>query len=186
MHVAPAQQPLGHDVASQTQAPATHRCPTSQAEFEPHWQTPPTHESAPKPQVTHAPPPMPHAVNDGVRHVAPAQQPEGHELESQTQAPPTHRWPAPHAGLEPHWQTPPTQESAPVPQATHAPPPPPHAKGVGVVQIAPAQQPLAQETGSQTQIPFAQRWPTKQSSPWPQYAWQVVLVRSAPGTPFAR
>ena len=129
------------------------------------------------PQATHAPPPMPHAEADGVVHVAPAQQPEGHDVASHTQVPPTHRWPAPHAGLEPHWQTPPTHESAPVPHATHAPPPPPHAEGVGVVQIVPEQQPLAQETGSQTQDPFTQRWPTKQSSPWPQYCWQVVLAR---------
>ena len=36
MHVEPAQQPLGHDVASQTQVPATHRWPAPHAAPEPH------------------------------------------------------------------------------------------------------------------------------------------------------
>jgi len=50
MHVEPAQQPPGHETASQTQAPETHRCPAPQAAPDPHWHAPPTHESAPEPQ----------------------------------------------------------------------------------------------------------------------------------------
>jgi len=67
-------------------------------------------------QTTHAPPPAPHDEGDGVMHEPPAQQPAGHDVASHTQEPPTHRWPAPHAGREPHWQTPPEHESAPGPQ----------------------------------------------------------------------
>ena len=85
--------------------------------------------------------------------VSPLQQPFGQEVALQTHAPPTHCCPVVHAGPVPHWQAPPVQPSAPVPQATQAVPATPHAASDGVVQVSPLQQPVGHEAGLQTQAP---------------------------------
>lgn len=40
VHIPSAQHPLGQDVASQMQAPSSHRCPVTQGGPAPHWQSP--------------------------------------------------------------------------------------------------------------------------------------------------
>jgi hypothetical protein len=81
--VLPAQQPFGHDVASQTQLPVDglHSCPAAQA--------------------AQLAPPVPHEAFDSDAHgthVFPRQQPFGHEVASQTHWPvPLHSWPDVHA-----------------------------------------------------------------------------------------
>jgi hypothetical protein len=48
-------------------------------------------------------PSVPHIVMvGGVTQAAPSQQPLGHDVELQTQAPLTHSWPGPHMGPVPH------------------------------------------------------------------------------------
>jgi hypothetical protein len=159
----PWQHPVGHEVASHTQAPPTQCCPPPQAGFCPHWQTPFTQESAPKPQATQAAPLIPQADADGVVHVEPEQQPLGHEVESHTQVPATQSCPAPHAGFNPHRQTPPTHASASGPQVTQVTPPTPQANIEESRHSEPAQQPLGQVVGSQIQLPFTHRWPAAQA-----------------------
>lgn len=39
-HWLPSQQPVGHELASQMHAPASHRCPSSQLGPNPHWHSP--------------------------------------------------------------------------------------------------------------------------------------------------
>jgi hypothetical protein len=67
---------------------------------------PPWHVS-PIGHAEHAAPPVPHAVgSEPAPHVAPLQHPVGHDVASQTHAPPAHRCPAPHAGAPPHVHAP--------------------------------------------------------------------------------
>ena len=78
--VCPLQQPLGHEVASQTQNPPLHRCPFVHGLFPPHVHDPveeqPSLDAAS--HATQALPPVPHVVADCAWHVRPEQQPEGH------------------------------------------------------------------------------------------------------------
>ena len=106
--VDPAQQPLGHEVASQTQLPPRHRWPAPQA-----GPAPQAHEPAAVQlsavdglQVVQAPPPVPQRASVAETQVVPSQQPLGHEVGSQTQAPATQRRPAPHTGPLPQAQLP--------------------------------------------------------------------------------
>ncbi len=87
-----SQQPAVQEVASHTHAPATQRWPGAHARWPPQAHWPDTHASARV--LSHAmqvAPPLPHAVIEVVAHIAPAQQPLGHEVASHTQAPPTQR-----------------------------------------------------------------------------------------------
>jgi hypothetical protein len=115
----PAQQPLGHDIASHTHAPPMHRCPVPHAAPAPHRHEPPVHESAPVPHETHDAPMRPHARRvGGVTHVEPEQHPVAHEV-----------------GVQP-LQTPP--EHVPAPHDVHAAPPVPHALAeVPATHVAP-------------------------------------------------
>jgi hypothetical protein len=66
MQVFPAQHPLGHDVASHTQAPLTQRWPAPQAGPVPQVQLPFVQLSALVAlQATHAAPLVPQLVSDG-------------------------------------------------------------------------------------------------------------------------
>jgi hypothetical protein len=91
------QQPDGHEVASQVHTPATQRCPVPvHAGFVPHRQPVPSAQlSAVVEHALHVPPAAGlQLVADSVRQVPFAyalQQPPGHELPSQTQAPATQR-----------------------------------------------------------------------------------------------
>jgi hypothetical protein len=80
-------------------------------------------------QALQTPPLAPQFASDGALHTLPAQQPAAHDVASQVQAPPAHRWPLPHGGPLPHAHAPPIEQlSALVPsQAMHMPAPIPHA-----------------------------------------------------------
>jgi len=157
VQVEPAQQPAGQEVASQTQRLPTQRFPAPHAGALPHWQTPLAEQvSAVCPlHATQAFPPLPQALTDGDMQLPAEQQPFGHEVESQTQAPNTQRFPAPQAGALPQRQVPAAQPSAVLElQATHAAPPAPQAAAVGgEMQVLPEQQPVGQETALQPQVP---------------------------------
>ncbi len=142
MQLVPEQQPVGHEVGSQTQLPETHSCPATHAAPPPQLHAPLTHWFPVEPQFTHVAPIVPHADAEGVVHVVPEQQPVGQEVALQTHAPATHSWPLAHAAPVPHVQTPFVHESALMPQAMHAPPPVPQVEAEGVLQFGPEQHPL--------------------------------------------
>jgi hypothetical protein len=150
--VAPSQQPVGHDVALQTQRPPLHLCPAAHAGAAPQTQAPvaaqPSARVASQPMQTA--PPLPQVASEGGLQVAPEQQPVGQLVALQPlQCPPVQVWPAGH-----DWQ---------------APPPPPHDDAVTPARQAPsAQQPVAHDVLSQTQVLATQRWPGEQASPLPQ------------------
>jgi hypothetical protein len=127
--------------------------------------------------VVQAAPAVPHAVGDGVVHTPLAQQPFGHEVPSQTQAPVTQRWPLAHGFFVPHLHAPPLQVSAVMPQFMHAPPVVPQALDDGVVQ-APVllQQPVGHEVPSQVQALFAHREPVAQATQVAPAVPQAVLA----------
>lgn len=153
MHWPALQQPLGHEVESQTHAPPRHRCPGAQAAPVPHWQVPAVAEqrSAVGPQLRQVAPPRPHWLwVVGVTQVVPLQQPLAHELALHTQAPATHAWPAAQAAPEPQRQAPLVQLSASVAlHAVHTAPEVPQAEKAGVMQMPLAQQPEGQATALQ-------------------------------------
>jgi hypothetical protein len=63
--VDPLQHPDGHDVASHTQLPLTHRCPAPQAGPDPQRHEPPAQPSAVEElQALQAAPPLPQALVD--------------------------------------------------------------------------------------------------------------------------
>lgn len=144
------QQPEGQLVASQTQAPDTHRWPAAQAAPAPHRQAPPTHESAPAPQVVQLAPLVPQAIRLDVWHAPLRQQPEGQLVASQTHWPPTQRWPAPHAAPAPHRHAPAVQRSAPAPQLAQVAPLIPQAAMLGLWQAPFEQHPEGQLVASHT------------------------------------
>ena len=89
--------------AGATQLPLTHCWPPPQAGPVPHLQLPAEQLSAVLvSHIAQMPPAVPHCATEGELQVSPAQQPVVHEVASQTQAPPTHRVPAPQAGPAPH------------------------------------------------------------------------------------
>ncbi len=147
-HVVPEQQPAEQEVASQTQAPATHRCPTPQAAEPPHWQTPDPEQVSvlAGSQVAQARPPLPQlpALAPG-KQVLPEQQP-AQEVGLHTHAPALHCWPALQAGPLPHWQAPLVEQvsARTTSHATQAAPLAPQVATERVWQVAPEQQPLAQ------------------------------------------
>jgi hypothetical protein len=118
-------------------------------------------------QVWHASPPAPQATSvlPG-RHRLPSQHPAAQLVPSQTQAPPTQRWPAWHASPAPQAQAPPAEQPLldEVSHDTHAIPPLPHDPRDRVVQVAPAQQPSGQEVAVQAPAPST-RQTAEQPSP---------------------
>ena len=185
-HTPPWQQPVGHDVASQTQAPREQRCPAEQAAPGPQWHAPPAQLSAfVASHDAQAAPPAPQVLALGALQVVPEQQPFGQEVASHTQAPPTQRWPAPHAAPGPQWQPPPMQLSAFVAsQAVHAPPAAPQVARLAGLQVVPEQQPPGQLVASQpeqaplVQVPDGQPWHA--APPEPQAEVVVPLWQTLP------
>lgn len=134
--VEPWQQPLGHEVASQTHKPFAHRWPSAQGAVLPQRQAPPAEQESARRglQAVQAAPPTPHAETVGVTHVEPEQQPAVQVTMQPLQTPlrqvsaaghARHSWPAlPHAlsmvppTQVPFWQQPSGQE---VPSHTHWP-----------------------------------------------------------------
>jgi len=99
-----------------------------------------------------------------------AQQPDGHEVPSQTQVLATQRWPSAHAPAAlPHRHVPVAEQlSERASQATQVEPALPHADSDRVEQVVPAQQPLGHDVASQVQSPLTQRWPPLHAAPVPQ------------------
>jgi hypothetical protein len=179
-----SQQPVGHEVASQTHAPPTQRLPAAHGALVPHRQAPPTQASAlVASQAAHAAPAAPHA--DAVRgtQVSPLQQPSGHEVALHTHAPPTQACPTAHASLEPHAHAPPRHASLRVAsQARQVFPEEPHDVTELVRQVAPSQQPLGHEVASHTQEPPRQRWPAPHAALAPQVHAPAVQVSATLGS----
>ena len=136
--VLPWQQPVGHEVASQMQLPATQRRPDSQAGPAPHWQVPVAeHPSAVvESHATHVPPPLPHAAAEGDTQAPLAQQPLGHDCALHTHAPVTQTVPAAQAAPAPQAQAPAAVHVsvAAAAQGTHARPLTPQLAALGTRQ----------------------------------------------------
>jgi hypothetical protein len=163
----PLQQPFGQPTESQTQAPLTQCRPAPHDAPVPHLQVPPLQLSFCV--VLHVPqvaPAVPHwLVVRLVMQVLPEQQPFGQLLELQTQAPPTHAWPLPHAGFVPHMHTPFVQVLAVVEvHVVQVTPLVPQLANVLVVLHAPLlQQPVGHDVPSQMQALPPQRVPAPQT-----------------------
>ncbi len=158
--VVPEQQPLGHEVRSQTQAPLTQRWPVPHGAPVPHWQAPVAEQwSEAAPQLTQALPETPQLATPAVLHVVPLQQPLLHESASQMQAPLTQRCPEAQADPAPHEQVPADEQ----PSATarshvmHAAPAAPQRDSDGDTQVTPSQQPPGHDAALQTHLPLTQR-----------------------------
>jgi hypothetical protein len=145
VHRSPLQHPDGHDVASQTQTPCEQCSPGLQGGPEPHRHSPVAeHASAvEESHATHVAPPEPHVVTERSLHVAPLQQPLGHDCPSHTHRPPAHRCPLLHAGPAPQAHSPDAEHPSAkdAVQATHALPPAPQDATDGVSQVMPEQHP---------------------------------------------
>ena len=142
LQVVPEQHPVGQLAAVQPlQTPTLHCWPAGQT-----WQAAPAEAQA--------------AVWDPGRQVSCSQQP-AHDSASQTHAPLEQRWPAPHAGPAPHTHEPWAEQPLAFfeSHAAQLIPLMPHAPSDLGMQLEPAQQPLGQELGSQTQAPPTHRWP---------------------------
>ena len=108
-----AQQPLGHETWLQTQLPLLTDRPGGTGRFA----ATATRSrrgvavvGQPGGANEQAAPPTPQAPSPCVWQAPPAQRPAGHERTSQTQAPSTQLFPAPHAGCSPQVQTPATEQ----------------------------------------------------------------------------
>jgi hypothetical protein len=160
---APAeQQPVGHDVPSQTQVLATHRWPGEHAVPVPHRQAPVAEQLSERAsQATQVDPALPQAVTERLAQTVPAQQPLGHEVVSQTHRPLSQRCPPAQEGPVPHVQAPAAlQRSALLASHVMQPPPlTPQLDSDVTLQTFPAQQPPAHEVASHTQAPARQRCP---------------------------
>jgi hypothetical protein len=161
----PAQQPPAQDVASHTHCPPEHRCPLTQAGPLPHEQLPAVQPSATvELQDEHPLPPAPHEVTPAELHVVPLQQPDAHEVASQTHAPLTQCWPAAQGAPVPHAHEPPEQESARIgSQATQATPLLPQVAVEGELQVLPVQHPLVHWLEQSPQTPLVQSCPDPQA-----------------------
>ena len=86
-HAPPEQQPVGHEVASQTHTPALQRRPAPHGAPEPQAQAPLRQLSLWESQAAHIMPTGAQAAAVGVVQTLPAQQPVGHDVASQMQLP---------------------------------------------------------------------------------------------------
>ena len=87
LQVLPLQQPSEHEVESHTQVVPLQRCPGAQLAPLPHWQLPFVHAFARTgSHAMQVAPAVAQVPVDCALQVEPVQHPEGHEVESQTQA----------------------------------------------------------------------------------------------------
>jgi hypothetical protein len=152
VQVEPVQHPPGHDIALHTQLPAEHTCPLPQDGPLPQTHAPVTEQPSEvmASHATQVAPPTPHVFIAEVVQVVPEeppQQPLGHDVELHTHTPEEQTCPEPHAGPEPHWQTPLLGQLSAVVElhATQAAPLAPQAPSEAVLQTVPEQQPLQLE-----------------------------------------
>jgi hypothetical protein len=163
VHVVPEQHPASQLVASHTQCPPEQRCPAPHAmPVVPQTHRPFTQLSESSgSHATHIAPLMPQLPTDEVWHWLPAQQPLAQLAALQVQTPPTHAWPSAQGPPvpQPHW--PASHTFARVEShAAQTPPSPPQCMTLGVLQVAPVQQPDAHETGLHpSHAPPSQCWP---------------------------
>jgi hypothetical protein len=141
--------------------------------------TPPAH--GPSPQFWQAPPPLPHIAGTVPgRQLDPEQQPEGHDVPSQTHTPAMQREPAAQGGPWPQAQAPAgVQRLEVLPHLTQALPAMPQLPRARARHWFPEQQPSGHEFASQTQAPPKQRWPAVQAAPAPQAQTPVGVQLSA-------
>jgi hypothetical protein len=129
--VAPLQQPLGQEVASQMHWPPTQRWPPTQAAPAPQTQAPAAlqRSALPGSHVRQAPPFAPQVASAIGLQTFPLQQPPGQEDASHTQAPFMQRWPVRQGGPPPHRHAPASEQVSTLPAShpTQAAPPIPHA-----------------------------------------------------------
>lgn len=130
---AASQQPMGQLPALQVppvHTPPVQVCAAPHAGPAPHRHVPCAEQPSALPiaHAAHAVPGAAQAPTASVVHVLPAQQPDGHDVASHTQAPPTQRWPGPHAEPAPHAQAPAAVQPSATAllQATQAAPGAPH------------------------------------------------------------
>jgi hypothetical protein len=147
--VFPLQQPFGQEAGLQTHVPpSAHAWPVAHADPVPQRHAPVAQLFAVVAlQLAQTAPPLPQLPNAvPVTHAPPLQQPVGHVDELHTQVPPSHAEPTPHEAWVPHWHAPvePHVSARVVSQGTHAPPLVPQLAVDFTVQVAPAQQPVAQ------------------------------------------
>ncbi len=156
VHTLPAQHPAGQVVASHTHAPSSHRCPVWHAAPPPQLHVPSgAHRSAlAASHALHVAPGGAHVPAASAWHVAPSQQPLGHDVASHTHSPPTQRCPVPQTGPVPQAHDPPTHASArSASQAMQALPLLPQAVALGALHVVPLQHPLAQLAAQLAQTP---------------------------------
>ncbi len=180
LQTSPTQQPLAHEVASQTHWLLRQRVPGPHAGPEPQVQVPLVQLSAVVAvQAWQAAPGWAQLDSDWAVQTLPAQQPLAHEEALHTHVPPLQIWPAAHAAPLPHAQLPVALHEAAiiVSQARQVEPPEPQAPTEGVVQAAPLQQPLGQLVPLQAppvHTPPEHVWPRPHAGPVPQR--QVPLL----------
>jgi hypothetical protein len=157
-----SQQPetAPHEATVHLQVPFEQVKPLPQGGLVPHWQPPLTQVSAigtgePALQFRQVPPLAPQEpASVTVTQVVPEQHPVEHELELHTQFPPTHCWPAAHAGPLPQAHVPLLQLSAVEPQLPQIPPSIPQAPVVFPVwQALSSQHPVGHAAPVQRQVP---------------------------------
>ena len=120
-------------------------------------------------QVKQVSPLTPQVLRVRRLQVAPAQQPDEHDVASQTHNPLTQRWPPAHAALGPQRHAPPAQVSLRVrSHEAHAPPVGPQLDSDIALHVPPAQQPPGHEVASHAQAPLTHRRPIAQVGPVPQ------------------
>ena len=161
--MAPVQQPVGQEAESHTHAPLTQVCPVPHAGPGPQVQAPARQPSAVVfAQDVQAAPPLPQtaSVVAGEVHLAPEQQPSGHDDALQTQTPPEHSWPVAQAAPLPHEQSPAAEQLSawPGPHATHPFPPKPHADSERALHVGPEQQPVGHAAAQPLHVPRVQVW----------------------------
>lgn len=149
------QQPPGHELPLQTQAPPTQFWPGAQAAAVPQVHWPAVHWSAVDPLHLEQAPPgaLPQVGYVGGKQTSPLQQPERQDVLSHWHEPATQRCPGAHrAPVVPHAQAPFEQRSAVGGQAAHAIPGAPQEETDLAVQRAPEQHPPGHDVGLQTQV----------------------------------
>lgn len=150
-HVAPSQQPLVHEVGSQTHIPERQCCPEPQAAPPPQAQTPVAEQPSAlaTSQPMHVAPPTPQVATEGALQVAPEQHPPG-QL----------------AAVQPLQR--PASQVCPAGQVSQRLPPAPHDASESPARQAPSeQQPSGQDVPSQTQVLPMQRCPAAQAGAVP-------------------
>ena len=150
--------------------PFTQCWPAAQAAPAPHAQPPAAVQASLRiaSQAVHAWPEAPHCTSERATHAAPtAQQPEGQDVASHTQAPDRQRCPAPQAAPVPQAHAPAGEQPSALvtSQLMHSAPAAPQLETLGGLQVAPAQQPSGQLTLLQPlQRPSVQVCPAGQAS----------------------